>query len=143
MKSVRSLNRTIRSVEAGVEQVGLSRHALDTIIAEVEVASGQISDIAKAVEKQSLGIEDVNNAVRSIDSAAQTNAASLEEMTASSVALSDEAKALDAALGHFHGVAKSSQSNLDAKVISLDRKPASLPAKRSLNFAAGGSGRNE
>lgn len=93
-----------QSVNAGVKQVGLSRQALEGIIRDVEVASSQISDIATAVEQQALGIEEVNNSVRSIDSVSQTNAAALEEMTASSVALNEEAKALNVALAEFHGV---------------------------------------
>ena len=106
--AVREISEVIeqnnRSVEAGVEQVELSRNALQGIISDVEVASSQISDIAKAVEQQSHGIEEVTRAVRSIDSVSQTNAAALEGMTASSVAMNDEAKSLSSALGQFHGV---------------------------------------
>lgn len=106
--AVREISEVIeennRSVEAGVEQVELSRNALQGIISDVEVASSQISDIAKAVEQQSNGIEEVTRAVRSIDSVSQTNAAALEGMTASSVAMNAEAKSLTTALGHFHGV---------------------------------------
>ena len=95
------------SVKVGVEKVGLSKNALEGIIAEVELASGQISEIATAVEQQSRGIDEINSSVRSIDSSSQESAASLEEMTASSVSLSDEAKTLADALGQFKGVPNS------------------------------------
>lgn len=111
-----------RSVRTGVEQVALSRRALEEIIAEVGIASGQISDIATAVEQQSLGIEEINSAVRAIDSAAQTNAAALEETTAASVALSQEAKALSQALGQFHGVSDRLDAGRPANVVRLARK---------------------
>lgn len=115
------IDQNTQSVEAGVEQVGLSRQALEGIISEVEVASGQISDIATAVEQQSIGIEEVNTAIRSIDSTAQTNAAALEEMTASSVSLNEEAKTLAEALSQFHGVAQDEKAARQSKVVSFDR----------------------
>ena len=98
------IERSNHSVEAGVQQVGLSRKALEGIISEVEVASGQITEIALAVEEQAKGIEEVNTAIRSIDTNAQKNAVTLEEMTASSVSLNDEASRLGDALKEFEGV---------------------------------------
>ncbi len=127
-----------RSVEVGVEQVGLSRKALENIILEVEVASEQISDIAEAVEKQSIGIEDVNNAVRSIDRSAQTNAASLEEMTASSMALNEEASTLTKALGHFHGVSEHAVPKDQDSLTSEDSVPAEALATRPTKIAVNG-----
>ncbi|MEP2641592.1 methyl-accepting chemotaxis protein [Roseobacter sp.] len=119
------IERNTKSVEAGVEQVGLSRQALEGIISEVEVASGQISDIATAVEQQSGGIDEVNTAIQSIDSASQTNAAALEEMTASSVSLSGEATALANALRQFHGVSLAAKP--DAPEQKITPPDASLP----------------
>lgn len=98
------IQQSNRSVESGVEQVGLSREALEGIIKEVEVASGQISEIASAVEEQAKGIEEINGAIRTIDMNAQKNAATIEEMTASSISLSDEADQLSSALHQFKGV---------------------------------------
>ena len=95
------IQRNNKTVEEGVTKVSQSRTAVEGIIAEVETVSGQISEIALAVEQQSHGIEEVNTAIQSIDSASQVNAATLEEMTAASVSLSSEARALDDALGHF------------------------------------------
>ncbi|MEL7184058.1 MAG: methyl-accepting chemotaxis protein, partial [Pseudomonadota bacterium] len=90
-----------QSVQAGVEQVHLSRRAIETIVSEVELASQQIGDIAEAVENQSQSIEEVNGAIRSIDASAQANAAALEEMTMSSASLRGEAMALSDALTQF------------------------------------------
>lgn len=117
-----------QSVEAGVEKVEQSRKALEGIISDVEVASAQISDIATAVEQQSMGIGEVNSALRSIDSMSQTNAAALEEMTASSVSLSEESKALGDALNHFHGVSEGEAAVENTKVVPLiGNPPATLP----------------
>ncbi|WP_299869821.1 methyl-accepting chemotaxis protein [uncultured Roseobacter sp.] len=135
------IERNTQSVEAGVEKVGKSRRALEDIISEVEVASDQISDIAIAVDQQSMGVEEVNTAIRSIDSTSQTNAAALEEMTASSVSLNEEAKALGEALSHFHVVSDKKAGVRDSEIIPFDRKPAvdaiTLPKKKA--SAGGGS----
>ncbi|MBW4706786.1 HAMP domain-containing protein [Roseobacter sp. YSTF-M11] len=128
------------SVEAGVEKVGQSRKALDSIISEVEVAAGQISDIATAVEQQSMGIGEVNSAIRSIDSTSQTNAAALEEMTAASVSLSGEAKALGDALNHFHGVSEAAAGIGKTTVVPFDRNSTGNASVRPKNAASAGGG---
>ena len=127
-----------QSVEAGVEQVELSRKVLEGIIAEIEVASGQISAITLAVEQQSLGIEEVNTSIRSIDATAQVNAASLEEMTASSVSLSEEAKSLSATLDQFHGVPKQQGKNRERTVLALEKRPADQHIPKQKMVAVGG-----
>ncbi len=130
-----------RSVESGVQQVELSRTALDEIITDVEVASTQISEIATAVAQQAQGIEEVNTAVRSIDSTSQTNAAALEEMTASSVALSGESGTLAQALGQFSGVSLDKGKPKTAAVVPIERDeketPAQAPAARAIPASDG------
>lgn len=112
-----------QSVELGVEKVALSRKALEDIISDIAVASDQISEIARAVEQQSVGIEEVNATVTSIDKSAQTNAAALEEMTAASVSMNAEATTLAKALTHFHGVSHAKAPDANAKVLSMHAEP--------------------
>ncbi|MEM6890304.1 MAG: methyl-accepting chemotaxis protein [Pseudomonadota bacterium] len=138
------IDQNNQSVQAGVQQVGLSRQALEGIISEVEVASGQISDITKAVEEQSIGIGEVNTAIGSIDTTAQTNAAALEEMTASSVALSSEATTMADFLRQFHGVSLSDIGSDRASAVSIEKKQAnssSAPASPKA-LAASGNGQS-
>ncbi|MFK7878789.1 methyl-accepting chemotaxis protein [Roseobacter sp.] len=117
------IEKNNQSVEVGVEQVALSRKALESIISDVEVASDQISEIAMAVEQQSIGIEEVNTAVRSIDKNAQTNAAALEEMTAASVSMSKEATTLSKSLEQFHGVSDSASESVPSKETAFEPEP--------------------
>ncbi len=100
------IDQNNQSVEAGVAQVAQSRKALEAIVSDVEDASSKISEIAMAVEQQSSGIQEVNSALNSIDQTSQSNAASLEEMTAASMSTSGEATALAKALEHFHGLSQ-------------------------------------
>ncbi|MCV3272310.1 methyl-accepting chemotaxis protein [Roseobacter sinensis] len=109
------IDRNTQSVEAGVEKVGQSRKALEDIISEVEIASGQISDITTAVEQQALGVDEVNSAIQSIDKTAQTNAAALGEMTASCVSLNGESTALSDDLRQFRGVSLTSKATNEVK----------------------------
>ncbi|NNE87545.1 MAG: HAMP domain-containing protein [Silicimonas sp.] len=122
------------SVEAGVEQVGLSREALEGIITEVEVASGQISEIASAVEEQAKGIEEINSAIRTIDITAQKNAATLEEMTASNISLSEEASRLEDSLKEFQGVKTCTNS---VRVTKANQAPKFVHTQPKMASVAG------
>ncbi|WP_299505076.1 methyl-accepting chemotaxis protein [uncultured Roseobacter sp.] len=130
-EAVQEINQVIeqnsKTVEESVRQVGLSRTAVESIVSEVEVASGQIAEIASAVEQQSLGIKEVNTAIQSIDSSSQSNAATLEEMTASSVSLREEAETLASTLHGFRGVSQGGERPNgifnETKVVSLERNP--------------------
>ncbi|MGC3938133.1 methyl-accepting chemotaxis protein [Roseobacter sp. EG26] len=123
------IDQNNHSVEVGVEQVALSRKAIEGIISEVEVASEQISEIALAVEQQSVGIEEINAAIGSIDKTAQTNAATLEEMMAASVTMSTEATTLAKALEQFHGVSLSTATGEKINAISSESRLAERATK--------------
>lgn len=103
--SVQEINDVIgentKTVNESVSTVQASREAMEGIISEVQIASEHISEIALAVEQQAVGIEEVNNSIRTIDANAQQNAAALEELTASSVSLNADASVMNAALAHF------------------------------------------
>ena len=134
------IDQNNQSVETGVEQVALSRKALENIISDVETASYQISEITMAVEQQSVGIEEVNTAIRSIDTTAQTNVASLEEMTAASVSMSGEATTLAKALQQFHGVDLTDRSlRKTEKNTKIVKKLSTNSSTQKMIAVAGGS----
>lgn len=130
------IEKNNRSVEVGVEKVARSRQALEGIITDVELASDQISAIATAVEEQALGIDEVNTAVRSIDTTTQTNAAALEEMTASSVSLSQESKELAETLGQFHGIDLNAGTTIKPNVAQIEPEQPH-PAQQPMRAAVG------
>ena len=106
--AVREINDVIlknnKVVEESVEKVGRTRSSVDTIVTEVDRAATQISEIALAVEQQALGLEEINSAVQTIDSNAQANAAAIQDMTAASASLSQEADTLAETLRTFKGI---------------------------------------
>lgn len=107
-EAVQDVNRVIGEntavVDGSIANVKKSRDSIVGIISEVEVATGQISEIADVIEQQAQGISDINSAIMSVESSAQKNAAALEELTASSVSLNNDAHSLNAAISKFQGV---------------------------------------
>ncbi|MEM7520050.1 MAG: methyl-accepting chemotaxis protein [Pseudomonadota bacterium] len=117
-----------RTVDEGVRQVAKSRKTLEDIASEVEVTAKQIADITMAVEEQSSGIEEVRSAVTAIDNTSQENAASLEELTASNISLSQEATALNKAVSQFRGLDADAPKGGIATATHEDQTPARLTA---------------
>ena len=88
-------------VEAGVKLVGETGRALTRIVQQVDRLNVLVSDIAGSAQEQAAGLNQVNSAVNQMDQMTQQNAAMVEESTAASHALADEAKALARLVGHF------------------------------------------
>lgn len=95
------IGENVSSVKRSVEHVKRSQDALEQIIAEVAVASAQITEIASAVKEQSVSIGEINRAVQSIDQTTQSDASSIEELNALSHVLFSDAQGLESALTVF------------------------------------------
>ena len=88
-------------VEAGVKLVGETGRALTRIVQQVDRLNVLVSAIAGSAQEQAAGLNQVNSAVNQMDQMTQQNAAMVEESTAASHALADEAEALARLVGHF------------------------------------------
>ncbi len=88
-------------VRSGVNLVGETGRALDAIVGEVQEINRHVHAIAEAAREQSLGLQEINTAVNTMDQGTQQNAAMVEESTAASHGLAGEAAALTALLGQF------------------------------------------
>ncbi|MBO9197593.1 HAMP domain-containing protein [Rhizobium sp. 16-449-1b] len=88
-------------VESGVELVGEAGKALDAIVAEVQEINRHVHAIAEASREQSLGLQEINTAVNTMDEGTQKNAAMVEETTAASHSLAHEAMALSQLMAQF------------------------------------------
>ncbi|WP_283192726.1 methyl-accepting chemotaxis protein [Rhizobium sp. AN80A] len=88
-------------VESGVELVGQAGKALDAIVAEVQEINRHVHAIAEASREQSLGLQEINTAVNAMDEGTQKNAAMVEETTAASHSLAQEATALSQLMSQF------------------------------------------
>ncbi|KQV43684.1 MULTISPECIES: methyl-accepting chemotaxis protein [unclassified Rhizobium] len=88
-------------VRSGVALVGETGKALEVIVAEVQEINTHINAIVTATREQSTGLQEINTAVNTMDQGTQQNAAMVEEQTAASHGLAQEAAALNALLSQF------------------------------------------
>ncbi|WP_240545228.1 methyl-accepting chemotaxis protein McpU [Sinorhizobium fredii] len=88
-------------VRSGVALVGETGRALQAIVAEVQEINKHVSAIVTATREQSTGLQEINTAVNTMDQGTQQNAAMVEEQTAASHGLAQEAAALNALLAQF------------------------------------------
>jgi methyl-accepting chemotaxis protein len=101
-KEIKALiSASAREVGSGVEFVGRTREALEAIVGQVTSISGIIGDIAASAQEQATGLAQVNSAVNQMDQVTQQNAAMVEQSTAASRSLSQEAEDLARLMGAF------------------------------------------
>ena len=94
-KEIKSLISTSTAqVDQGVQLVTQTGEALGRIVAQVVEINAVITDIAASAEEQATGLQQINTAVSEMDQVTQKNAAMVEETTAASHGLSEEAEEL-------------------------------------------------
>jgi methyl-accepting chemotaxis protein len=97
-------------VKSGVALVDQAGEALQTIAGEVTAISQHIDRIVEGAREQSVGLAEISTTIANIDADTQQNAAMVEESSAATVALADEADALETLMAQFHASsARSSQ----------------------------------
>ncbi len=88
-------------VELGAELVGRTGEVINEISQSVSGAAALMQKISSASAEQSDNLQEVNGAVANLDDATTKNAALFEEVTSASIALSQDAQAMAAALDRF------------------------------------------
>ena len=88
-------------VQEGVQLVGDTGKALETIVTEVQEINRHVSAIVEAAQEQSSGLQQINTAVNQMDQDTQKNAAMVEETTAATHSLSREVVSLNELLTLF------------------------------------------
>jgi methyl-accepting chemotaxis protein len=95
------ISQSSSQVQTGVGLVNNAGEALEKIIIRIGEINDIVSKIASAAADQSGGLREVNTSISSMDQITQRNAAMVEETSAQTVTLSDEAQRLVAALEGF------------------------------------------
>jgi methyl-accepting chemotaxis protein len=93
---------SVGKVEKGTELVNKSGSTLEEIVNSVKKVTDIVGEIAAASREQSTGIEQVNVAVTQLDQVTQTNAAQTEELSATSVSLTEQAETLQRVVAQFN-----------------------------------------
>jgi methyl-accepting chemotaxis protein len=133
-KEIKTLITTsAEQVKTGVSLVGETGQSLKAIVAEVQEINRHVSAIVDAAREQAIGLEEINTAVTQMDQSAQQNAAMVEQSTAASHSLAQEAAALNQLLSQFKlgGGAGAPRSAVPAS------RPVVSPARALVRKVAG------
>jgi methyl-accepting chemotaxis protein len=134
---------SVRKVEEGSQLVTQSGQTLDHIVMAVKKVSDIVGEIAGASREQSAGIEQVNKAVVQLDEMTQQNAALVEQASAASQSMADQAKALNHMMERYRvsaqaaAAAAAQASSRRAETAAKKSAPAARPASGAGSPAAG------
>jgi methyl-accepting chemotaxis protein len=122
-KEIKTLiSASTTQVNQGVSLVADSGKALDRIVAQIGEVAGVVAAIAAGATEQATALKEVNGAINQMDQVTQRNAAMVEETTAASHQLLDEAGALLQSISLF-------QVTEDGAVQSARGARAGAPAR--------------
>ncbi|MBN7803954.1 HAMP domain-containing protein [Agrobacterium rosae] len=135
-------------VRSGVNLVGETGRALEVIVTEVQEINRHIGAIVESSREQSVGLQEINTAVNTMDQGTQQNAAMVEQSTAASHSLAKEAASLNQLLSRFNlgdgaSASRSAPASAPVRSASSTSRPAPSPARalgRKIAGAFGGGG---
>jgi methyl-accepting chemotaxis protein len=120
---------SVRKVEDGSLLVTQSGQTLEQIVLSVKKVSDIVAEIAAASREQSSGIEQVNKAVMQMDEMTQQNAALVEQATAASQSMADQARDLTKMMDRF----QVGEAGSAGRASRSEAVPAARPERRSAN----------
>jgi methyl-accepting chemotaxis protein len=126
---------SVKKVEDGSVLVTQSGRTLEQIVGAVKKVSDIIAEIAAASREQSSGIEQVNKAVMQMDEMTQQNAALVEEATAASQSMAEQAGSLNEMMARYRVDGSAPASGVHAPA-SPARPAEDLLRKAGRKFAA-------
>lgn len=126
-------------VGSGVDLVGKTGAELERIIKSVGTISVHIGEIARGAAEQSSALSEINVGVVQLDQVTQQNAAMVEETTAVSQTLSNDAGKLTQELGAFRIRADSGGAG-HSNVVALSAAPALQETRPLSGMARSGGG---
>lgn len=133
------ITNSAEQVQTGVALVGETGEALKEIVSEVQEINRHVAAIVEAAREQTIGLEEINTAVMQMDQAAQQNAAMVEQSTAASHSLAQEAASLNQLLAQFR--LSGEQPRASAAAATRASRPAPSPARALVQKVAGAFGR--
>ncbi|MCJ2185577.1 methyl-accepting chemotaxis protein [Novosphingobium beihaiensis] len=124
------ITASTEQVESGVKLVGETGELLSKIMTRISDVNEQIAGIAETSQSQAAGLSQVNTAMSELDQVTQQNAAMVEEASAATRSLADEARELSHVVGRFSfsGAKAPVQTVTAAKSAKSPRPAAARPA---------------
>ena len=92
---------SVHKVESGTQLVNASGQTLQTIVTEIQQVTGMMEAIVTSATEQKSGINQVNTAVGQMDQMTQQNAALVEQASAASESMAEQAREMDELLNFF------------------------------------------
>ncbi|HWP11858.1 MAG TPA: methyl-accepting chemotaxis protein [Ramlibacter sp.] len=121
---------SVDKVDAGTRLVDAAGKTMDEIVGSVKGVTDLIAEIAAASQEQSTGIEQVNMAVTQMEQVVQQNASLVEEATAATESMKEQAGALMQTVSRFN--LGGEQRKAYASLRSGEPRPASpIAAQRA------------
>lgn len=108
------IQNSLQKVRAGTAFVNETGAALTEIVNSVGEVGEIVSQIASASAEQTLGIDQVNQAVAQMDEMTQQNAALAEQAAAGSIAMSEQSTHMTKLLSFFKVSTKDASKSIDA-----------------------------
>ncbi|MDO8653784.1 MAG: methyl-accepting chemotaxis protein [Undibacterium sp.] len=119
---------SVSKVATGAKQVIDARKTIDGVVIAVQQVSDIMSDITAASMEQSIGIEQVNQAVMQMDEVTQQNAALVEEAAAAAESLQTQGHALVQAMAVF---TLSANRGVDVPGRAINIRPSAVNIRRA------------
>ncbi|MFS8046860.1 methyl-accepting chemotaxis protein [Rhizobium sp. BR 314] len=130
-KEIKTLiNTSAGQVKEGVNLVGRAGNALHKIAQQVMEINGLIRQISASASEQAIGLKEINSAMNQMDQVTQQNAAMVEETTASSVTLAEEAQTLRGLVARFR-TSHSAQDSAAALRAAAQQMRAPVSSRRA------------
>ncbi|GAA4001898.1 methyl-accepting chemotaxis protein [Comamonas faecalis] len=85
---------SVGKVDVGTQQVAQAGATMQEIVSGIQNVAGIVDEIASASREQSMGLSQINQAVSHLDGVTQQNAALVEQTSAASSALQEQARQL-------------------------------------------------
>lgn len=136
-KDIKTLiSRSSAEVQSGVKLVTATGEALTLIQEHVLKINEHVHSIARAAKEQSTGLSEVSTAVNQMDQVTQQNAAMVEESTAATSRLAEEAASLARLIARF----KIGETTRIGREADWASRPATSPARALGQKLAGAFG---
>ena len=136
------ISDSVEKVENGTQLVARAGKTMEDIVNSIENVSKTINAITSASVEQNSGIQQVNQAISSMDDVTQQNAALVEEAAAAAEALEDQARNLSTTVRNFKidgmkmsapavkSYAKPTPKSVAPKPVAEIPKPIAAPPKK-------------
>ncbi|MEO7106122.1 MAG: methyl-accepting chemotaxis protein, partial [Rhodoferax sp.] len=133
-KEIKSLiGASVEKIETGSRLVGAAGESMNDIVSQVKRVADLIGEISSSAQEQTLGIEQINQAIVQLDNVTQQNAALVEEAAAAADSLNQQAERMVEVVSSFK-LAESGVNRAQAAPRNTPMRPAvvqsrPLPAK--------------